>query len=107
MKVSSGFRMVGLFSLNFAGPRYYQLKRNAKKPVQFILREHAKIFFATEKIYRDAKLAHNIVDPVLIILAVDETKAKRKVAWESKKDIFASYVDHLKTMYVSLVSNML
>lgn len=79
MKVSSGFRMVGLFSLNFAGPRYYQLKRNAKKPVQFILREHAKIFFATEKIYRDAKLVTTSL--IQSSLSLPWMRQKRKEKW--------------------------
>jgi hypothetical protein len=76
--------MVDLFSLKFAGPSYSQVKRYVKKGVQFILGEHVEIFYAVAEIYRDAKLAHNIVGPVPVILAEDETKVKGRVAWESK-----------------------
>ena len=49
------------------------------KGVQFIHAEHAEIFSAMAQIYRDAKMAHNIVGPVLVIVAEDETKLKGKM----------------------------
>ena len=76
--------MIDIFSLNFVGPSYSQVKRDLSKGVQFIPGEHAEIFAAVAQIYKDAKAAHNIMGPVPVILAEDETKVKGRVAWEPK-----------------------
>lgn len=89
MKIYGGRRMIDIFSLNFAGPSYSQVKRDLSKGVQFIPGEHAEIFAAVAQIYRDAKAAHNIMGPVPVILAEDETKVKGRVAWEPKWDTLA------------------
>ena len=91
MKVYGGCRMVDLFALNFAGASYSEVKRDVRKGIQFIPGEHSEIFAAVAQIYRDAKLAHNIVGPVPVILAEDETKVKGRVAWEPKWDTLARF----------------
>ena len=91
MKVYGGRRMVDIFALNFAGPSYRQVKREVRKGVQFLPGEHAQIFAAVAQIYREAKLAHNIIGPVPVILAEDETKVKGRVAWEPKWDTLAGF----------------
>ena len=84
MKVYGGRRMVDIFSLNYSGASYRQVKREGGKGVQFLPGEHSQIFAAMAQIYRDAKLSHNILGPVPVLLAEDETKVKGRVAWESK-----------------------
>ena len=91
MKVHGGRRMVDIFALNFAGPSYRQVKREVRKGVQFLPGEHAQIFAVVAQIYREAKLAHNIVGPVPVILPEDETKVKGRVAWEPKWDTLAGF----------------
>ena len=49
------------------------------------------IFASVAEIYRDAKALHNIVEPVLVISAKDETKVKGRVTWESKWDTIARF----------------
>jgi hypothetical protein len=34
------------------------------------------------QIYKQAKKAHGILDPILVILAEDETKVRGRVAWD-------------------------
>ena len=91
MKVYGGHRMIDMFALNFAGPSYSQVKRDVKKGIQFVPGEHLHIFALVAEIYRDAKALHNIVGPVLVILVEDETKVKRRVAWEPKWDTVAGF----------------
>jgi len=43
------------------------------------------------QIYADAKSVHNIVGPVLVILAKDKTKVKGRVAWEPKWDTLVGF----------------
>ena len=56
-----------------------RVKKNVRKGVQFIHAKHVEIFSAMAQIYQDAKMAHNIVGPILVIVAEDETKVKGKV----------------------------
>ena len=91
MKVYGGRRMVDMFPLNYSGASYRQVKREGGKGVQFLPGEHSQIFAAVAQIYRDAKLAHNILGPVPILLAEDETKVKGRVTWESKWDTLAGF----------------
>lgn len=76
--------MIDIFSMNFAGPSYSQVKRDLSKGVQFIHDEHIESFATVAQIYKDAKAAHNIMGLVPVILAEDETKVKGIVAWEPK-----------------------
>ena len=91
MKVYGGRRMIDMFALHLAGPSYSQVKRDVKKGVQFVPGEHLHIFASVAEIYRDAKALHNIVGPVPIILAEDETKVKGRVVWEPKWDTLAGF----------------
>ena len=95
--------MCDLFTLNFAGPNYSTIKRDLKKGVQFLPGEHAEIFAAVASIYRDAKIAHNIVGPVPVILEEDETKVKGRISWESKWDTLAGFCGH-KTDHVCITT---
>ena len=61
--------MCDLFALNFAGPSFSTIKRDLKKGVQFLPGEHSNIFKAIARIYVDAKAAHNIMGPILVMLA--------------------------------------
>lgn len=83
--------MCDLFHLNFAGPSFTFIKRDIKKGVQFRPGEHKEIFVAIFEIYKDAKSALNIVGPVPVILAKDETKVKDRIGWESKWDSLAGF----------------
>ena len=76
MKIYGGRRMCELFELNYAGPNPSTTKRENQKGVQFVHGEHVDIFQSVAKIYKDAKAAHGIVGPVLVILVEDETKVK-------------------------------
>ena len=76
---------------NAKGNQFRENKRDANKGVQFTPGEHAEIIVAVEIFYRDAKVTHNIAGPVLIILAEDEMKVKRKVAWEPKIDTLVGF----------------
>lgn len=91
--------MVDLFSLNFAGPSYSQVKWDIKKGVEFIPGEHPEIFAVVASIYKDAKVQHGIEGPIPVILAEDETKVKGRVSWESKWDTLAGFcgptADHI------------
>ena len=91
MKVYGGRRMVDLFALNFGGASYSKVKRDVKKGVQFIPGEHSEVFASVAQIYHDAKVAHNIVGPVPVILVEDETKMKGRVAWEPRSDTLAGF----------------
>lgn len=95
--------MCDLFALNFAGPNYSTIKRDLKKGVQFLPGEHAEIFAVVASIYRDAKIAHNIVGPVPVILAEDDTKVKGRISWESKWDTLAGFCGH-KTDHVCITT---
>ena len=83
--------MYDLFQLNFAGPSYCSIKRDIKKGVQFRPGEHKEIFAAVAAIYKDAKSTLNIVGPVPVTLAEDETKVKGRIGWESKWDTLAGF----------------
>jgi hypothetical protein len=76
--------MCDLFSLNFAGPSYNTIRRENRKGIQFIAGEHAIIFQCVASIYMEAKKAHGITGPILVLLAEDETKVKSRIAWESQ-----------------------
>jgi hypothetical protein len=91
MKVYGGRRMCDLFALNFAGPTYSTIKEDLKKGVQFVPGEHSEIFGAVARIYADAKIAHNIIGSVPVILAEDETKVKGRMSWEAKWDTLAGF----------------
>ena len=62
-----------------------------RKGIQFVAGKHSEIFAEVAQIYTDAKVAHNIVEPVPVILAKDETKVKRRMAWEPKLDTLARF----------------
>lgn len=91
--------MCNLFALNFVESSYSTIKQDIKKGVQFRLGEHSDIFKAVARIFVDAKAAHNIVDPILVILANDETKVKGRIAWKAKFDMLARFcgpkADHI------------
>jgi len=91
MKVYGGRRMCDLFALNFAGPTYSTIKEDLKKGVQFVPGEHSEMFGAVARIYADAKIAHNIIGSVPVILAEDETKVKGRMSWEAKWDTLAGF----------------
>ena len=91
MKVYGGRRMCDLFSLNYAGPSYSTVKRENKKGIQHVPGEHGDIFAAVAEIYKDAKLAHNILGQVPVILAKDETKVRSRVSYEQCYDTLAGF----------------
>ena len=83
--------MCNLFNLNFAGPNFYTIKRDIRKGMQFRPGEYKEIFAVVVGIYKDAKATLNIVGPVPVILAMDETKVKGRIGWESKWDTLAGF----------------
>ena len=74
--------MCDLFALNYSGPIYNTIKRDNKKCIQHVSGEHGETFAIVAKILKDAKVAHNIIGPTLVILAEDDTKVKSKVSNE-------------------------
>ena len=72
MKVYERKRMCDLFTLNNSGPCYNTIKKN----IQHVWGGHGEIFVAIAKIYKDAKVAHGIIGPILVILYEDETKVR-------------------------------
>lgn len=91
MKMYGHRRMCNFFSLNYAGPFYSIFKRDADKGVHFVPDKHAAIFQAVASIYKDAKEAHGILGPVLVILAEDKTKVKARIAYKQKWDTLAGF----------------
>ena len=83
--------MCDLFALNYAGPSYNTMKREGRKGVQHVPAEHGEIFAALTEIYKDAKTAHQIVGPVSVILAEDETKVRSRVLNEQSFDTLAGF----------------
>ena len=83
--------MCNLFALNFAGPSYSSLKRENKKGVKFVAREHVVLFDCISNIYRDAKHAHGIDGPIPLILAKDKTKVMSRIAWETSSDVLVGF----------------
>ena len=91
MKVYGGKRMCDVFSVNYLGPNYSTIKWDHKKGVHFIPGEHSEIFATVAEIYRMAKQAHGITEPVPVILAEDETKVRGRVAYKPKWDSLAGF----------------
>jgi len=56
MRIYGGRRLYDLFSLNFAGPSFDNIRRENRKGVMFVSREHAEIFKIVADIYIDAKM---------------------------------------------------
>jgi len=61
--------MVGLSAMNSISTSYSEVKWDVRKGIHFISSKHAYI-------YGDAKLAYNILGPILVILVEDEIKMK-------------------------------
>ena len=105
MRLYGGKHIFDLYSLNFGGPKISTIKRVGRKSVQFVPGEHREIFKAIAHIYKDAKFAHGIEGPILMILAEDETKVKSKVAYEPKWDMLIGFVGPRKTTFVFLCTS--
>ena len=83
--------MYDFFTLNYRGPSNSTTKRENRKGVVFVSGEHAEVFRSVAEIYKQAKDMHEIIGPVPVILAKDETKVKSRVAWEAKWDTLAGF----------------
>lgn len=59
-------QLCDLFAFNFARPSFDSIRRESRKGVIFVGGEHADIFKSIAKIYRDAKAAHGISNPIPI-----------------------------------------
>ena len=91
MKVYEGRCMYNFFILNYVGILFSTTKQENRKGVVFVPNEHAKVFKAVAKIYRNAKEVHENNGPISMILAEDKIKVKSRIAWEAKWDTLASF----------------
>jgi hypothetical protein len=91
MKVYGGRRMCDLFALNYSGPSYSTIRRDNKKGIQHVSGEHGEIFAIVADIYKDAKDAHEIIGPIPVILAEDETKVRSRVYYEQRFDTLVGF----------------
>jgi hypothetical protein len=104
MKVYGGRCMCDLFSLNFGAPSFSSVKRDNKRGVRFIAREHAAIFLYVADIYVEAKAIHGINGSIPVILAEDETKVKDRITWESHNDVWLNFVGQRRDTLVFFIS---
>jgi len=76
MRIYGGHCLCDLFAFNSVGPSFDSFRRESRKGVLFVSREHTKIFQSVVSIYIDAKVAHGIFGLVPVILAKNETKVR-------------------------------
>jgi hypothetical protein len=115
MKVYGGRCMCDLFSLNFGAPSFSSVKRDNKRGVRFIAREHAAIFLYVADIYVEAKAIHGINGSIPVILAEDETKVKDRITCvlhftvrvgqgqEGYKNILEAFRSHQKESFTRVI----
>ena len=99
--------MCDLFSFNYSGPSYSTIKRDNKKGIQHVAGEYGDIFASVANIYKDAKMAHGITGPVLVILVEDETKVRSRVAYEQRFDNLSGFCGSKKNMNALQITNQL